>query len=246
MKANKFDNSIKEVLESRTLQPSTDAWTKLSGRLETENKKQNYKVFWWLGVAASLVGLLFVAFQFVNTNEEKPIIVDAPTNIKQTIPVVVTQIEKQKEFLKEEKSFETIQNRSLKDDSIVIISENSAAITSKYVDEKESNQTTISANSIEEKLTLEEQKIQDVVAKVHELKAQHKEVSDDVIDALLREAQKEIRLKQLYNATTGIVDANILLQEVEADLDQSFRSKVFEALKASYNSVKTAVAQRND
>ena len=43
-----------------------------------------------------------------------------------------------------------------------------------------------------------------------------------------------------------MVDAEALLENVEAELDQSFRNKVFEAIKSSYNSVKTAVAQRND
>ena len=95
-------------------------------------------------------------------------------------------------------------------------------------------------------LSFEEQQIKDVVAKVEAMKNNNESVSEDDIDALLMQAQKEIRLNNLINETTGVVDANALLQDVEADLDQSFRSKVFEALKSSYNSVKTAVAQRNN
>jgi len=78
------------------------------------------------------------------------------------------------------------------------------------------------------------------------LKDYNKEVTDEAIDALLLQAQKEITLKKLYNVSTRVVDADLLLQDVEADLDQSFRTKVFETLKASYNTVKTAVAQRNN
>jgi len=40
--------------------------------------------------------------------------------------------------------------------------------------------------------------------------------------------------------------ANALLESVEQELDQSFRSKVLEAIKTSYNSVKTAIATRNE
>lgn len=53
-------------------------------------------------------------------------------------------------------------------------------------------------------------------------------------------------MEKLYNTTTGVVDANLLLESVEQDLDESFRNKVFDALKANYNKVKTAVAQRNE
>ena len=95
-------------------------------------------------------------------------------------------------------------------------------------------------------MTFEEQKIQDVVALVQSMKDGNKVITDSDINALLEEAQKEIKLNRLYNETNGVVDANALLQDVEAELNQSFRSKVFEALKSSYNSVKTAVAQRND
>ena len=42
------------------------------------------------------------------------------------------------------------------------------------------------------------------------------------------------------------VDANALLQDVESDLQQSFRNKIFEALKNSYETIKTAVAERNN
>ena len=90
------------------------------------------------------------------------------------------------------------------------------------------------------------QKIQDVVAQIKNLKENNTAVTDEAIDALLTEAQKEIALDKLYNESTGIVDANLLLQDVEADLEESFRAKVFKALKENFISVKTAVAQRND
>ncbi|MCB0445367.1 MAG: hypothetical protein KDC68_06915, partial [Gelidibacter sp.] len=71
-------------------------------------------------------------------------------------------------------------------------------------------------------------------------------ISDEAIDALLNQAQKEITLQKLYNEDVKTVDANALLQDVETDLQQSFRDKVFEALQTSYDKVKTAVAQRNN
>jgi|GEM_PF-6899774 len=79
------------------------------------------------------------------------------------------------------------------------------------------------------------------------MKAKNIDVTDADIDVLLKEAQKEIIRNRIYNKTTSVVDANALFQDVEAELNQSsFRNKVFEALKSSCNSVKTAVAHRND
>jgi replicative DNA helicase len=71
-------------------------------------------------------------------------------------------------------------------------------------------------------------------------------VTDAEIDNLLKQAEREILREHLYNETTRIVDANALLQDVEDDLEQSFRTKVFEGLKSSYKTVLTAVTERNN
>ena len=89
-------------------------------------------------------------------------------------------------------------------------------------------------------------KLQEVVAKVQELKKANNTVSEAEINALLDQAQKEIALHKLYNESTKKVDANALLQDVEADLEQSFRDRAFKAIKLGYNYVKTTVAERNN
>lgn len=240
MEPNKFENNIKEKLEARRLQPSNDVWAQLSEHFEQKKEKQSNKAYWWLGIAASLVGLFFVAFQFLGTEVVEPVIVDRPKVIqqKENTQVAVETVEASNEVLKEEISIKPIGKQVVKD--------NSVAFAEEKAEPKETSKIVTPTATIQEKLTFEEQKIQDVVAKVHELKNQNQEVTDAFIDALLLDAQKEIRLKKMYDSNTGIVDANMLLQEVEADLDQSFRSKVFDAIKASYNSLKTAVAQRNN
>ena len=247
MESNKFDNTIKETLEGRKLQPSNDAWTKLSERLDHEEKNHTKKTIWWLGIAASLVGVLFVVFQFFNTEEVKPIIVDAPTLIEKNnnTQVVLDDVKTAKETIKDMEEKDVFKKLAVREKASAPAIENSIATTN----ENASNKKEASIQTIknkEEQLTLEEQKIQDVVAKVEILKSQNIEVTDAVIDNLLLQAQKEIRFNKMNHAATGIVDANMLLQEVESDLDQSFRSKVFEAIKASYGTVKTAVVQRNN
>lgn len=75
----------------------------------------------------------------------------------------------------------------------------------------------------------------------------NKEISEDEVDALLAQAASEIsrgRKSQFYSSNYEI-SANALLAEVEDEIYQSFKAKVFEVLKEGYLKAKTAVANRN-
>ncbi|TGV04238.1 hypothetical protein [Flavivirga rizhaonensis] len=249
----KFEESIKDKLDKRTLQPSNNAWNKLSERLSDQEKKKGKSPILWIGLAASIIGGMLVISQFSNDG----IIVD---DIPKTIAVPeVKEDNKNNAVIVETnvnsvKTSETIQTNKDK----VIEESLKKPILSKSEFNKEQIANTLE-NNIEkrkknpvnpvevilEPLTFEQEKIQAVANKIQALKDNNK-VTDEAIDALLLEAQKEIRLNQLHNEATGVVDANLLLQDVEADLDQSFRSKVFEVIKTSYGTLKTTVAHRND
>lgn len=250
----KFEENIKEKLDKRTLQPSSEAWKKLSSRLESSEIKPTNKVYWWLGIAASIVGILFITGQFFNNQPTQiitPEIVNTPEVIERDFynPIINSEIEKVIPGVHESISKTEVRETPLlkqsnldvessKLEEIVIANSHQATIE---ILEKD-----IPVDTILKKLTFEEQKIQEVVAQIDLLKQENKEVTDSAIEALLNEAQKEITLDKLINKETGMVDADLLLQDVEAEVDQSFRSKVFEALQRSYNSVKTAVANRNE
>ena len=55
----KFEENIREKLQERELQPSKEAWNKLSDRLEKEPHKKNNRRL-WMAVAAGFVGVLLV------------------------------------------------------------------------------------------------------------------------------------------------------------------------------------------
>ncbi len=250
----KFEENIKEKLDKRTIKPSTDAWTKLSKRLDNREEKRGKKAFWWLGIAASIIGVLLVGSQFFKSSSLEPItpkIVVTPEVVKQdeTDKIITKNIDELKEVSEEIKFEEEKKANQIKKETIIVqpslVKENVAIAKENDVPrlKKESFE---SEENILENLSFEDLKVKDLVAEIKKLKDNNAVVNDEVIDALLAEAQKEIALEQLYNDSTGIVDANLLLLDVEEELDQSFRNKVFEALKSSYNSVKTAVAQRND
>jgi hypothetical protein len=74
---------------------------------------------------------------------------------------------------------------------------------------------------------------------------QSSQVTDAELDSLLRNAQEAIVREQLFN-TDKTVNAIALLTEVEDELDQSFRTQIFQSLKTGFLKVRTAVADRNN
>ncbi|MEO8934553.1 MAG: hypothetical protein ABI295_09605, partial [Xanthomarina sp.] len=84
----KFEENMKEKLEKRTLQPSTQAWDKLSGKLQADTKKASSKTIWWLGIAASFVGILFMVNVFFTTSRSgnnTPVLVDTESKALEDI-----------------------------------------------------------------------------------------------------------------------------------------------------------------
>jgi len=63
---DKMDKHLKQKLEQRTIQPSLEAWGKLSNMLDEENQQTNKKWYYKYFVAASIVFLFgfFFALQF--------------------------------------------------------------------------------------------------------------------------------------------------------------------------------------
>jgi len=253
MASNKFEDSIKKALESRSIKPSENAWSKLSSHLDEQKETKNNKPYWWIGLAASIVGVLFVVSQLLNNQahvEDLPKVVDSPEVIIQdSNNVIVEETLKEKSFEENRKVTELDKNKVKINKKVIEDNTTDNVVVVSGIEEIDAFEKDIDTNIpgvLKEKPSFEEQKIQDIVAQVEVLKAAKTEVTDADIDALLLQAQQEIKLNKVLNNTTGLVDANALLQEVEEELDQSFREKVFKAIKASYNSVKTAVAQRND
>ena len=75
----KFEENIREKLQERELQPSKEAWNKLSDRLEKEpHKKSNRRL--WMAVAAGFVGVLLVVSFLLdsknNTNIDQIVVED--------------------------------------------------------------------------------------------------------------------------------------------------------------------------
>ena len=69
---------------------------------------------------------------------------------------------------------------------------------------------------------------------------------DKEADYLLKAAQKELLLEKTLSTESYIVDADLLLLEVEEEIEPSLKTKVYHTIKDGFKKVKTAVVQRNN
>ena len=250
----KFEENIKDKLENRTLSPSADAWSKLSERLDEEDRTIEKPIFWWLSIAAGLLLMIAIFVQFFNANADEKV-------IPQVVEKEVEKIELENKELEQEtrkliqlaaeepevafkkqkidpiRVVQTIQPKNEIKNSLknkTLVAEQKARIKEETLNEEAQD-------------LFNEAMMKNVVADaLVQLKSENTLVTDREIDSLLKLANKALFKDKLQNETSKTVDAEALLQSVEEDMGQSFRSKVFNALKGSYETVKTAVAERNN
>lgn len=242
----KFENEIKDKLNTREIKPVGNAWKQISSRLETpSNNKRKGAV--WYAVAASFIGLIVVSVLFFNSNnaldngieivdapknikvEEKQIDIIAPTKEKEDNYVIVEEVVSIKEKVNKEAKIEF---KDLGQEIVAVSTEVSTSINNDKV------QLTGSEKIIDSKIA-------EVLSQVNLLEKENSILTDVEVDSLLRKAQTEILTDKIFMENQK-VDAMALLTEVEGELDQTFRDQIFESLKSGFIKVRTAVADRNN
>lgn len=247
---DKFEKEAREKLEERQIKPSTRSWEKLDAKLNAEENKTSQKP--WKYIAAA-VAVLIVAGTFLwNPNtSESPQIVEEPVNEiiekpKVNKPENNVQIASEENNKEEKISAEKeIKNKVASKSKPAILAEKAPEVP---VSEEVKIEEAVALETISlEPPVSEEKLIQSKLEEIIAAAANNNEISEDEVDILLAEAASEISRKknlQLY-ASGNEINANTLLAEVEDEIYQSFKAKVFEVLKESYLKAKTAVANRN-
>lgn len=248
METDKFEKHIKVKFQEREINPSENAWSKISSELNNDESEKK-PVYLWMGIAASIVVLVGIALFYFNgsvVNNELPTeIVDTEKKnkledviIKESIPF------KSKEEVVEislgtKTNVEKVKVKEPKlpreQESIVLDDKIEVAVNRVLTEE-----------SIEKLVPDEiiDSKVAAIIAQITLLE-QNNTVTDAEVDSLLKRAQDEILRERIFN-TDNTVDAMALLTEVEEELDQSFRDQIFNSLKAGFIKVRTAVADRNN
>ena len=246
MEPDKFEKYIKKQLNERKINPSDNAWDKISGQLPVAENNNSNKFFWY-GLAAAFIGILIVSSLYFNASDES---IESGIQIVETPnePVVIPNTEDVviKQNAVEEK-IAISDKASIKDAKKPKVQvETDLDYNAQIASNDNVNDKVIKADAVPNgKEQLINAKIAEIVAQVNLLENSNLPVSSIEVDSLLRQAQQEILTDKIFNQE-GKVDAMALLNEVEGELDQTFREQIFETLKAGFQKVKTAVADRNN
>lgn len=242
MEPNNFEKDFREKLNQREIEPSNKAWDRLDAMLavaeekepvELNSKKSKSK---WLYIAASFIGFLLVGTLFFNQNK----------NAVKTPETVVVEKEKEKESITEpvlntvdsvktetaiaEKTSEETGNKNEKNNPKV-----SGQISNKITQNK-SNQiaeSSIIKNNQEKQSTNNPTLIAETS-------------KQDNVDQLLEKAETKILAENAVKSKSKIkINSNDLLDQVDGELELSFREKMIAKINKSYQTVKVAVENRN-
>ena len=246
MAPNKFENHIKKQLVDREMRPSSDAWLKLSNRLdETAIEQPKRRNYFWYAVAACVVGLIILSAVFFNAT---PILSETNIQIVEYDKEVFKKADDFPETKTQRNAVEVVSTEGVVEEKL----ENKVVKTKVEVLEKDALTETLVAMSNEIQVPLKDAseeiintKLLQVLAQVDALEYDNEELTDAEVDSLLRRAQEEILIDKLFRENHSI-DAMALLSEVESELDKSFRDQIFESLKSGFFKVRTAVADRNN
>lgn len=236
MEPNNFEKDFREKLNERKIEPSDKAWDRLDAMLSvTEEKKQPKKKNKWLYIAASLVGFLLVGTFFFNQKEGKA---ETPKNT-----IVIKEVQKKDSVKKP--TLNTIDLVKTE----VATSENPIVQNSNEKEEKISNQKSnkiiknesnqIAESSVIIKNNQEKQSINNQTSVVETSK-------NETVDQLLDSAEKTIIAENSTKPKSRVkINANDLLNQVDGELELSFREKLISKINRNYQTVKVAVANRN-
>lgn len=250
----KLEDNIREKLEAREIQPSADAWKKLEAKLDAEQPKK--KTVLWYYVAASFVGFLILASVFFNRNnaEMNNQVVNEITEQKITEkqPEIIPNNSKLREIASEEKSLEKVEKKqNANSNSVKALPQKKSEIDKKIEKTetianvtKQAEEPLLKTSTQKEEDRLFNNKVDEVVASVKKLQENNTEVNATDVESLLNNARRDIQTQRILNNLK--VDATALLQDVEWELEKSFRDKVFDALGEGFQKVRTAVSERND
>lgn len=216
-----FEERFREVIQRREIKPSPDSWQQLRERLDTGTKpdKRSYSWFW----KAAAIAVLFFC---LGTLFENPLAPDVVVPVEYHPQTLQNQKENPAEVIPEEPV------PRHKQELAVIPARQQWQLAGKTLEQ----QTVSNAGEILVRADLPE------IRNLEKPKAVP-EVSDAEIEALLAGARRALsRDSASYNSEA--VTAQALLRDVETELNESFRRRVFEILKEGYSMAKTALASR--
>jgi hypothetical protein len=261
----KFEDNIREKLEDREIEPSGDAWKRLSERLDENSKKKNNYTFWY-AIAASIIGILIAVSVFSNRSdkltENSTDFVDVNTSEREVplenLPNLVDNTSEENDkmtLILQDSSSITLNKESSSGKEELLPKKKDKVLKNTESEVSEAIAKTSQKNQVERISHLPEEiiandalimekRINELVAQVALGQQNNEFVSEEEINTLLANAESKIDSKRIVDSKK--IDPASLLGDVELEMENSFREKVFTALGDGYNIIKTAVVDRNN
>lgn len=243
----KFEKDFSVKLNKRKIEPKAGSWEELSARLNSEEKSKR-PIFWWIGIAATLVGgILIFSILFNKPVSEIPVIVNTPAEEISKEKIESPQISFEKPASQEmteqgKASVKPVENIFSKKEPVVNSKIASIGKPQEYL-KTENEQTQKDPDLMKE--TKISGILEEVIAEALSKENKTGKITDAEVDALLAVASEQINRERSPKSASINIDANSLLLDVELELEQSVREKVFDVLKEGYFKARTAVVNRN-
>lgn len=262
-------HNIKDLLEERTIEVSENSWEKLASQLDANDQKKKRKSFYPYAACLALL-VSFIVFMMLKkdvgsqensiVNTEKTIKLDTETTtpspiilkeevsdelFKETLVVSEESIQpkKVKIVVKTQKEETSISNQQKEQLEVALQKEVQNAVA---VNKNKGIPKVIETISTQKEVVVDPNK--ELRASIVALSAtENIAITDEEIDQLLKEAQEslsEIDVKKEQDLTR-FATADELLNEVEHELDKSFKQRVFDLIKKNVKKGKTLLADRN-
>ncbi|RTY90897.1 hypothetical protein [Flavobacterium sp. GT3R68] len=218
MESNNIENQIKQKLESRRIQPSAQAWDRLDAMLSVAEEKQIKSSHNWLYVAAGILGFILIGSVFLSQTEE---VIDIPKN----------------EIVLENNTIENLQQPNVNGNPAEIIRPlNTEAVmrTARRTQNMQKQQT--KPNTMIVPFENKNNVAINIVA------PKENAVEEEKTIAVTPVMKKET----LPEKPTIKVDASSLLSQVDGELELSFREKVITTAGKNFQTIKVALASRNN
>ena len=230
MEQNNLETQFKEKLNSREIKPTEMAWDRLNAMLSVAEPSKSEQIqkpkhkFTWLYIAASFIGFLLISTVFFNQKENT-------IDIKKNTVVIENSIPKEnsKTEIKSIKSEPNFSKTILKSET------------------KPLAQTQKNTKSDVENSTLKTQ--ENVVAEIepnnlNEPIIEHKNSIPENIDSLLASVEKKQKSGVKYPSVK--INSKDLLNQVDGELQLSFREKALNTITQKYKEAREALANRNN
>ncbi|OHT43295.1 hypothetical protein [Flavobacterium tructae] len=241
MEPNNFEKDFREKLNQRKIEPSDKAWDRLDAMLSVAEEKKTIALSSrkagkkkWMYVAASVVGFLLVGTFFFNHKKNTDV---TPKDI-----IVVKEDAKKDSVVKP-----TLDTNIAVEEAVVVSEEKTIKKSVQQESQQESKSNKIitnKSNAIAESSIIIKNNPEKQSINPQPLKAKNPE--KETVDQLLGTAEKVIVAENAVKPKSKVkINANDLLQQVDGELELSFREKVITKVNKNYQTVKMALANRN-